>query len=55
MDRSFLYNYQAIFFIYSVYRPPSASSDWIEEELSNAQTTGLEFILMGDFNIDKYA
>ena len=40
------------FFICSVYRPPSASPNWIEEELSIAQTTGLEFILMGDFNID---
>ena len=42
------------FLICSVY-VPSASSDWIgafEEELSIAQTTGLEFILMGDFNID---
>ena len=43
------------FLICSVYSPPTASSDWIdafEEELSIAQTTGLEFILMGDFNID---
>ena len=43
------------FFICTVYRPPSAYSDWtnlFEEELSIAQTTGLEFILMGDFNID---
>ena len=43
------------FFICTVYRPPSACSDWInlfEEELSIAQTTGLEFILIGDFNID---
>lgn len=43
------------FLICSVYRPPSACSDWInsfEEELTIAQTTGLEFILMGDFNID---
>ena len=41
-----------LFLICSVYRPPSASSDLVEEELSNAQTTGLEFILMGDFKID---
>ena len=43
------------FLICSVYRPPSACSDWVnqfEEELSIAQTTGLEFILMGDINID---
>ncbi|MEW8547185.1 MAG: endonuclease/exonuclease/phosphatase family protein, partial [Candidatus Thiodiazotropha sp.] len=43
------------FLICSAYRPPSASSAWIdlfEEELSVAQTTGLEMILMGDFNID---
>ena len=43
------------FFICSVYRLPSASSNWIDafkEELSIAQTTGLEFILMGDFNTD---
>ena len=43
------------FFICSVYRTPSASSEWIvafEEELSDAQTTGLEFIIMGDFNIN---
>ena len=43
------------FLICSVYRPPSASLNWIdafEEELSIAQTTGLEFILMDDFNID---
>ena len=43
------------FLICTVYRPPSAYSDWtnlFEEELSIAQTTGLEFILMGDYNID---
>ena len=43
------------FLICSAYRPPNVYSDWIdlfEEELSLAQTTGLEFILMGDFNID---
>ena len=43
------------FLICSAYRPPKVYSDWIdlfEEELSLAQTTGLEFILMGDFNID---
>ena len=34
---------------------PSSNSEWIdqfEEELSIAQATGLEVILMGDFNID---
>ena len=39
----------------SVYRPPSVHSEWIdlfEEELSIAQATGLEYLLMGDFNID---
>ena len=39
----------------TVYRPPNAQSEWIElfeEELSIAQTTGLEIILMGDFNSD---
>ena len=43
------------FLICSVYRPPSSTSDWIdlfEEELSIAQTTGLEVIIMGDFNLD---
>ena len=43
------------FLICTVYRPPSAKSEWIElfeKELSVAQTTGLEIILMGDFNID---
>lgn len=43
------------FLVCTVYRPPSARSDWIdlfEDELSVAQTTGLEYILMGDFNID---
>ena len=39
----------------TVYRPPNFHSNWIDlfkEELSIAQTTGLEIILMGDFNID---
>ena len=43
------------FLLCAVYRPPSAQAEWIdlfEEELSVAQTTGLEIILMGDFNID---
>ena len=43
------------FLICSVYRPPSSTSDWIdlfEEELSIAQTAGLEVIIMGDFNLD---
>lgn len=43
------------FLICTVYRPPNASAEWIdlfEKELSIAQTTGLEYLLMGDFNID---
>ena len=43
------------FLICTVYRPPDACSEWIdlfEKEVSVAQTTGLEFLLMGDFNID---
>ena len=39
----------------TVYRPPNACSEWIdlfEKEVSVAQTTGFEFLLMGDFNID---
>ena len=43
------------FLLCTVYRPPNVQSDWIdrfEEELSVAQTTGLEIIVMGDFNID---
>lgn len=43
------------FLICSVYRPPNSPSGWIdkfEEEISMAQTTGLEIILMGDFNIE---
>ena len=54
MDRSFLAKCQAIF-ICSILCPSSASSDYMdafEEDLSIAQTTGLQFILMGDFNID---
>ena len=46
------------FLICTLYRPPSATSEWIdllEEELSVAQTTGLEMIIMGDFNIDFQA
>ena len=42
----------------SVYRPPNVHSVWIdlfEEVLPIAQATGLEFILMGDFNIDLNA
>ena len=38
-----------------MYRPPSAYSEWtdlFEAELSVAQASGLELILMGDFNID---
>ena len=43
------------FLICTVYRPPSSCSEWIdlfEKEVSVAQTTGSEIILMGDFNID---
>ena len=43
------------FLVCTVYRPPNALSEWIdlfEQEVSIAQTTGLEIILMGDFNID---
>lgn len=43
------------FLVCTVYRPPSAHSQWIdllEKELSIALTTGLETIVMGDFNID---
>ena len=39
----------------TVYRPPSALNEWIdlfEEEISIAQTTGLEVIIVGDLNID---
>ena len=44
-----------LFLICTVYRPPNALSNWIdlfEEELSKAHATGLELLLMGDFNID---
>ena len=43
------------FLICSVYHPPDACSSWIDlfdNEITKAQTTGLELILMGDFNID---
>ena len=43
------------FLLCTLYRPPNASCDWIdlfEEELTIAQTTSLEIILMGDFNIN---
>ena len=39
------------------HRPPNATSSWIdhlEEELSAAQTSCLEIILMGDINIDLH-
>ena len=39
------------FLVCTVYRPPHSKSEWIdlfEKELSIAQTTGLEFIIMGD-------
>ena len=50
--------YTKPFLICTLYRPPSATSEWIdllEEELSVAQTTGLEMIIMGDLNIDFQA
>ena len=43
------------FLVCTIYCPPSATSEWIdlfEEELSIAQTTDLEIILMGDFSLD---
>ena len=43
------------FLLCTLYRPPSVSCDWIdlfEAELSFAQTTGFEIIVIGDFNID---
>ena len=43
------------FLICTAYRPPNSTSEWIdlfEEGLSIVQTTGLEMIIMGDFNID---
>ena len=46
------------FLVCTVYRPPSSLSQWIdlfEEELSAAQVSGLEMIIMGDINIDYYA
>ena len=47
--------YSKPFLVCTVYRPPHSKSEWIdlfEKELSIAQTTGLEFIIMGDLNID---
>ena len=43
------------FLLCTIYRPPNVSCDWIdlfEAELSIAQATGLEIILMGDYNIN---
>ena len=43
------------FLLCTVCRPPNVLNEWIdlfEEELFIAQTSGLELILMGDFNID---
>ena len=43
------------FLLCTIYRPPNVNSDWIdafEEEMSIAQTTSLEIIVMGDPNID---
>ena len=45
------------FLVCTAYRPPNALSEWIdlfEEELSIAQANGLEYIVMGDFNIDLH-
>ena len=45
------------FLICTAYRPPNATSSWVdllEEELSAAQTSGLEIIFMGDINIDHH-
>ena len=42
------------FLLCTLYRQPSARNVWMdffEEELSIAQTSGFEVILMGDFNI----
>ena len=44
------------FLICSVYRPPNTCADLIdlfEQELSLAQTTGLEYLVMGDIIIDS--
>ena len=41
------------FLICSIYRPPDACADWIdlfEEELSLAQTTRLEYLVIGDID-----
>ena len=46
------------FLICTLYRPPDEKSPWIdllEEELSAAQTSGLEMIIMGGVNIDYHA
>ena len=43
-----------LFLLCTLYRPPNANADWIdlfEQEISIAQTAGLEIIIMGDFNI----
>ena len=43
------------FLICTAYRPPNETTNWVdllEEELSAAQASGLELVLMGDFNID---
>ena len=43
------------FLLCTIYRPPNVNSDWVDafaEELSIAQTTSLEIIVMGDLNID---
>ena len=45
------------FLICTAYRPPNATSSWVdllEEELSAAQTSGLEIILMIEINIDLH-
>ena len=45
------------FLVCTAYRPPNAVSEWtglFEEELSIAQATGLEYIVMGDVDIDLH-
>ena len=46
------------FLLCTTYRPPNSQAEWIdlfEEEVSAAQASGLEIILMGDLNIDYLA
>ena len=44
-----------LFLIYTAYCLPTSTSEWtdlFEKELSTAQTTGINIIVMGDFNIN---